>query len=137
MIDFYVTLPSGEIVMTGSCPEDQLHLQQHAGCTVRVGRTHPATHYWDNGLVEFPTRPSLDHAFDFAVKQWTITTDKAWAAVRADRDARLAQCDWVVSRALEQGTSVPVGWLVYRQALRDVTQQPDPINLTWPKLPEP
>jgi hypothetical protein len=45
---------------------------------------------------------------------------EAWAALRAERDRRLAESDWVVARAYEQGEPVPEAWAAYRQALRDL-----------------
>lgn len=54
-------------------------------------------------------------------------------AVRADRAARLAECDWT------QLADAPVdnlSWAVYRQALRDIpTQAGFPWNITWPVKP--
>lgn len=55
-----------------------------------------------------------------------------WAAIRAERNARLAACDWT------QLPDAPVdasAWAAYRQALRDITTQPDPFNITWPEEP--
>lgn len=55
-----------------------------------------------------------------------------WAMIRAERNARLAATDWT------QLPDAPVDaavWATYRQALRDVTQQPDPFNITWPEEP--
>jgi len=59
-----------------------------------------------------------------------------WAQVRALRSARLKACDWVVVRAMESGQPVPAPWATYRQALRDITNQPDPTALNWPTPPE-
>lgn len=53
--------------------------------------------------------------------------------VRADRNKRLADCDWT------QLSDSPVDktvWEVYRQALRDITaQQGFPWEITWPEEP--
>jgi len=48
---------------------------------------------------------------------------------RAERDNRLASCDWVVTKALESGGSVPSDWATYRTALRDITA-----HANWPNL---
>jgi hypothetical protein len=48
---------------------------------------------------------------------------------RAERDRRLAGCDWVVTKALEAGTTVPSAWSTYRTALRDITT-----HANWPNL---
>ena len=62
--------------------------------------------------------------------------------VRAHRDRLLAETDWVVTKAIEQnaqdglGVQIPVVWLDYRQALRDIPPQPGfPDNVTWPDKP--
>ncbi|MBO9680963.1 MAG: phage tail assembly chaperone [Acidovorax sp.] len=137
MIDFFVTLPNGQIVMVGYCPKGQLKLQQHPGGVVRVGKAQVGVHYWDSamGVVPLPPRPSPDHAFDYGSKEWSISADRAWTAVRAQRDARLAACDWVALRAHERGEPVPAEWLAYRQALRDITRQADPLAVDWPVVP--
>ncbi len=51
---------------------------------------------------------------------------------RAERDKRLAACDWVVTKALEAGGSVPSAWVTYRTALRDITA-----HSNWPNLASP
>lgn len=56
-----------------------------------------------------------------------------WDSVRTDRNKRLADCDWT------QLPDAPVNaadWATYRQALRDITGQEDPFNITWPETPE-
>lgn len=76
------------------------------------------------------------HELDAALGWVAIPTDAAlWRGVRAERNQRLAETDWVVSRALEAGESVPAEWVAYRQALRDVTKQPDPEAIDWPEAP--
>lgn len=56
------------------------------------------------------------------------------ASVRADRNRRLADCDWT------QLSDAPVdaaAWAVYRQELRDVSGQAGfPGNVVWPVQPE-
>lgn len=60
-------------------------------------------------------------------------TDAKATEVRAERNKRLADCDWT------QLTDAPVdsaSWATYRQELRDVTTQAGfPWNITWPKEP--
>ena len=47
---------------------------------------------------------------------------EAWAALRAERDRRLAETDWIVIQSYERGEPVPEAWAAYRQALRDLPQ---------------
>ena len=59
------------------------------------------------------------------------------ANVRADRDRRLAECDWVTIRAMDTGTAMSAEWSAYRQALRDITAQDGfPWTVVWPTKPE-
>lgn len=58
-----------------------------------------------------------------------------WDAVRAKRDALLKETDWYTLRAWEQGNDLPPDIAEYRQSLRDITLQPDPLNLVWPNEP--
>ena len=59
-----------------------------------------------------------------------------WVAVRAERDDKLESCDWTILPDVPMSDSKRTEWEVYRQALRDVTDQPDPFNITWPTPPE-
>ena len=57
-------------------------------------------------------------------------------AVRADRDKRLSDTDWLVIKNLELNQNIPGTWEVYRQALRDVPQQAGfPWTVNWPVAP--
>ena len=62
-----------------------------------------------------------------------IVTAQAWKCVRKQRDTLIAETDWV------GGSDVPdalkTKWNTYRQALRDITSQSDPENITWPTKP--
>ena len=56
-----------------------------------------------------------------------------WKIVRADRNKRLADCDWT---QLADATVDAAAWAAYRQALRDLPQtQADPFNIVWPTSP--
>lgn len=53
--------------------------------------------------------------------------------VRADRNTRLAACDWT---QLPDAPVDAAAWAAYRQDLRDVTAQTGfPWNITWPTEP--
>lgn len=60
----------------------------------------------------------------------------AWAAVRAERDARLSACDWTQNADVPLSDSKMSEWRAYRQALRDVPENTaDPRNPSWPEPP--
>ena len=68
-------------------------------------------------------------------------SDAAWRteALRAERNKRLAETDWVVIKEREEGGSVSnfADWKTYRQALRDITDSATSLNdVTWPEKPE-
>jgi hypothetical protein len=56
-----------------------------------------------------------------------------WADIRARRDDLLSQSDWM---AMPDSPAISSAWTTYRQALRDITTQSDPTNITWPTKPE-
>lgn len=64
------------------------------------------------------------------------TDEEKWQAIRTQRNRLLSVTDWRVTRAAEPGQPpLEQAWVDYRQALRDVTLQPDPDNIVWPSLP--
>ncbi len=67
--------------------------------------------------------------------QPTITREEQTKIVRSERDLRLIASDWVMLSDVPMADSVREKWLAYRQALRDVTAQPDIYNIVWPVAP--
>ena len=56
-----------------------------------------------------------------------------WDVVRRERNTRIAKTDWTQLSDVPEETRT--AWQTYRQALRDVTNQSDPSNITWPTEP--
>ena len=57
-------------------------------------------------------------------------------AIRQQRDAKLAESDWRVIKALESNIPQDFEWAAYRQALRDITTQTGfPWTIDWPVNP--
>jgi len=80
----------------------------------------------------FTDTPEATAAEQEAAYKAAKDADQA-AAVRADRNARLAACDWT---QLSDAPVDDLAWAVYRQALRDITSQPGfPWTITWPVAP--
>jgi len=63
--------------------------------------------------------------------------DKKWADIRERRNKELTESDWVVIKAKEEhaNASIDSSWIDYRTALRDITKQSDPDDITWPTKP--
>lgn len=65
------------------------------------------------------------------------TAEQKASLIRAKRDALLAETDLIIIRCAEAGEPVPEEWKAYRQALRDVPEQPGfPEAVNWPEQPE-
>lgn len=57
------------------------------------------------------------------------------ASVRAERNRRLADTDWMVVKALEAGQPQDFSVATYRQELRDIPSQPGfPWDIIWPTM---
>ena len=63
--------------------------------------------------------------------------DQKWADIRERRNIELTESDWVVIKAKEEhaNASIDSSWIDYRTALRDITKQSDPDDITWPTKP--
>lgn len=90
--------------------------------------------YVRNGQIMHMTdRPSSFHEWDYVRSAWVFNSESAWHDVRMKRNLLLQQTDWT------QLTDVPATTMQeywgYRQALRDITNQPDPMNIIWPSKP--
>ena len=60
-----------------------------------------------------------------------LNSAEAMRLLRLERNARIAETDWRASSDL----TISDDWKNYRQALRDITTQSDPTNITWPTKP--
>lgn len=131
-IPYFIHDATGRIVRTGAC---YLAPPLQNG-TMLVHGSASSNDYYDLSAKKvrpLPPRPSEHHEFDYVAKQWRLNIERAWASVRADRDRRLLASDWT------QLPDVPLAtkerWATFRQALRDITSQPDPLNISWPSPP--
>jgi hypothetical protein len=59
----------------------------------------------------------------------------AWRAIRSRRDQRLRDSDFSQIGDVPLTLAQRQAWRDYRQALRDITTQPDPHNIVWPAPP--
>jgi hypothetical protein len=95
-----------------------------------------------------PTQSSRTHTFSMAFSDnddGSVTIifvshelDRRLAEfnMRDARDAALTRCDWVITRAFEEGTPVPPAYLTYRQELRNLPEQEGfPYEYVWPAEP--
>ena len=97
------------------------------------GHIHPDKTYslkWDASKKEVVKDDTAKAAYDLA---------EEWKRIRAERTRLLAETDWVVIKARENGGQVPAAWKTYRVALRDLpAEQSDKTKyseITWPTQP--
>ncbi len=73
---------------------------------------------------------------DLEAEKPVIKNILGFQQLRYQRDKKLAETDWVVTKANETGVAESDEWKTYRQALRDLpSNTTDPFNPTWPTKP--
>lgn len=86
-------------------------------------------------------QPSHFHVWNFETNSWTDPRPEQakvayqWVVIRNERDALLQASDWTALPGVPMTPEKLQAWHGYRQALRDVTFQPDPFNILWPVKP--
>jgi len=136
---------TGEIVGTLVCDPQSFHQQpmdnDEALLEISGKDTFPDSDrfYVENGEI-VPTqrqRPSPIHWLDSNTKDWVANPEELWAIVRYERDRLLAESDWTTSvQDAPLSKEQTEAWKAYRQQLRDITKQPDPEQIAWPKKPD-
>jgi hypothetical protein len=114
------------------------------------GFYHPQLGYWQTiadvpqrvlnaypaGTVQVPLKPSGLHDWIDGAWRPIAPPPPSGDEVRAERARRLSESDW--TQLPDAPPALRAAWAAYRQALRDVPQQPGfPVNVTWPSPPGP
>ena len=91
-----------------------------------------------DGLEGKPLKAELvDDVWVISLDVDTVTT-QAWTALRTERNARLAACDWTQMPDSPLSQAARASWSDYRQSLRDLPENAtDPTQVTWPVSPSP
>lgn len=128
----------GELLSTGYQSESVVEGLNPAGWFIRKGApesryTEKASVYdvWDVQQGRWVTNPEQ------VALEVELANEKAeiqWKIVRSKRTGLLLASDWTQLSDVPAGTKET--WATYRQALRDITEQPDPFNIVWPMLPQ-
>lgn len=133
--------PNGRVKATFYCSEDEIDDQTvPEGCT-RIIVPHDVNPFkWRiaNGEpVQLTDPPNEFSYFDFDANEWKTNLSRAWASVRFKRDEALLASDWTdtLTAKARIGDSAYEAWQTYRQALRDITNQSDPLAIQWPVQP--
>lgn len=94
----------------------------------------------ENTLHYIGPRPSAD--YDVINKKWGLNVkrkeERLSGEIRRKRDEKLVESDFTdtLSYKTRKGNKTYDDWQTYRQALRDITQQPGfPLDVVWPEPP--
>jgi len=81
---------------------------------------------WHSSEITQPTEEEIE------VKLAELQAEEPMRLLREERNRRLSECDWIVTKNAEYGHNISIPWRNYRQALRDLP------NLTYapPELDE-
>jgi len=88
------------------------------------------------------TKPTLEEVSTTVTR---LNDEEPMRLLRVERDKRLTDCDWVVTKAIETGDMVSNVWKAYRQSLRDLPASASPQldsyynldlnSVNWPTKP--
>jgi hypothetical protein len=79
------------------------------------------------------TQPTIE---EINTKESELIAAEPLRLLRIERNAKLAETDWVVTMHKEKGTNIPTAMKTYRQALRDITDSATSLDdVTWPEKP--
>jgi hypothetical protein len=132
-VDYREAFPNTSFSTNG--PNDEF-LAEHGYAKVSVFRPHDSS---TQKLIPF--EPVFEDGWIYTVavayktpEELQADADSEAAKVRAQRNEKLAGSDWT---QLADAPVDSLGWAVYRQELRDITQQNGfPWNVVWPNKPE-
>ena len=89
---------------------------------------------WES--IEVPEGYEKPPKEEFEAQLQELIDAQPWKELRAERNKRLTECDWVTLRSVATDTPIPDEWKAYMQALRDLpTNTTDPENPVWPVAP--
>jgi Phage tail assembly chaperone protein len=130
----YFSSTTGEYIGSASAPSvESLELNTPQGATMVLG-LYDETHYLDGDEAKPKGEPpALGYVFSYQSKTWVPNSETAHMLVRIKRNRLLEESDW--TQLPDVPLETKAAWATYRQALRDVTDQPDIFNVVWPTPP--
>ena len=139
MIDIFKVVvfekATGKILSIGNTCLPQKLETASQGVLLNVDADIEQDYVYRGSVVSKGTKPSAEYSFDYKNRRWVDmrTPGEILGAIRYKRAALLSATDWT------QLPDVPLAtkeaWAPYRQALRDITEQGDMVNVVWPIPP--
>ncbi len=141
MIKYFIVYDNnGKIIRSGTCPEFDFDNQAQDGENIIEGVADQLNQYVKNGnLTNLPDKPSKYHEFDYTNELWVLNNFRAELDVKSQRNQLLAASDFYDTISAKQRMSPELfsAWAVYRQDLRDITDQEGyPLLIDWPVSPQ-
>ena len=110
-------------------------------CAFGCGDTYDSIEWYSTNIKPLPTEDEVNAKVD------ELKLAEPFRLLRIERNKRLTECDWVVTKYAEYGYNIPKEWRAYRQALRDlpsITYRPEMDgdgvlkmdSVAWPTPPE-
>lgn len=130
---------TGQIIQSGSCPDEYYDLQiVHEDCKIVPIKSNPFEQYFDNDvLINIPKQIEQDSFFDFKSKKWIVNVEQKIANILSFRKTLLQESDWTQIPNNPLTIEQQQEWENYRQQLRDITSQSGyPFNVIWPTPPQ-
>lgn len=124
---------TGQILRTGSCPDNQFDAQAQ-GNDIVEGIYPDDKYYWDNGFKAIPQKPDGFYEFNYSTKTWVLNSAQIISNNRTKRNNLLLSSDWTQLPDVALTVAKKQEWATYRQALRDMTEQAF-INGIFPEKP--
>ena len=123
--------------MKHKIPSALQELKPGATWTLR-GDNYSGLEWLDSGQTK-PTETEINN------KIIELNNAEAMRLLRIERNKRLTECDWVITKANETDIPAPLPWKEYRQRLRDLTNNANPkldelyeldlSSVDWPTSP--
>tara|TARA_B100001287_G_scaffold143160_1_gene120319 strand:+ start:651 stop:1022 length:372 start_codon:yes stop_codon:yes gene_type:complete len=104
--------------MKHKIPSALQELKPGATWTLR-GDNYSGLEWLDSGQTK-PTETEINN------KIIELDNAEAMRLLRIERNKRLTECDWVITKANETDIPAPLPWKEYRQRLRDLTNNANP-----------
>ena len=104
--------------MKHKIPSALQELKPGATWTLR-GDNYSGLEWLDSGQTK-PTETEINN------KIIELDNAEAMRLLRIERNKRLTECDWIITKANETDIPAPLPWKEYRQKLRDLTNNANP-----------
>jgi len=140
MKNFCFYRKDGKIISAGQCVDADFDKQNLGDEFEKLELDFPMSNvdvYYiaDGAVLHMPEKPTEFHEFDYSARCWKPSQSKAVFFTKRKRQYLLQQSDWTQLSDISAETKAL--WEPYRQALRDITDQPGyPYDIVWPTPPQ-